>query len=266
MRELFARRFTPRLVGLRPDLLFPLPAALVELAALDMRTTPLDRLTAVHDTLNQMETHVGLALRSVGGKQSANEYRSALAMPSAHEEVLLLLGVLVSARPSHLASSVAYMRHFAFGAPPHMRDSLEVLVEATRLAERVQVGRIPWRRLESDLRLEDLVRIAERLRRPSLAGEEEEAAGMAAHWRAVMERLELCSMELTRLQEEAWTRLGESRAPCGGGLGMTRAPCGGGGRRRWGEGWGGEGRDRLMVLLTLLHNKLLCSTDIRDNG
>ena len=135
LRELSARRFTPRLVGLRPDLLFPLPAALVELAALDMRTTPLDRLTAVHDTLNQMETHVGLALRSVGGKQSANEYRSALAMPSAHEEVLLLLGVRVSARPSHLASSLAYMRHFAFGAPPHMRDSLEVLVEATRLAE-----------------------------------------------------------------------------------------------------------------------------------
>jgi len=35
----------------------------------------------------------------------------------------------------------------------------------------------------------------------------------------------------------------------------------------------GEGRDRLMVLLTLLHNKLLCNAeeeqergDIRDNG
>jgi hypothetical protein len=247
MRELSARHFSPQLLGLRPDLLFPLPAALVELAALDMRSTPLDRLTAVHDTLTQIETHVRLALGSHnGGKpHGAQEYLGSLLLPSSHEEVLLLLGVLINARPAHLASSLAYMRHFAFSAPPHMRDSLDILGEAASLLDQVHVEKIPWRRPPGDLRLEDLVRIAERLRRPSLTEEEEERVdGREAHWKRVVERLELCSLELTRQQEMAWTKRGEGRS------------------RR---GWGGEGRDRLMVLLTLLHNKLLCSSDIRDN-
>jgi hypothetical protein len=256
LRELAARSFTAGAVGLRDELLLPLPAALVELSALYMRSTPLDRLTAVHDTLSQIETHVRLAFRSVKRKPLGDgELRSAHFFPSAREEVLLLLGVLVNARPDHLASSLAYMRYFAFSAPPHMRDSLAVLVEAAGLAERLQMERIPWRRLETDLRLEDLVRIAESLRRPSL----EEAAvaevdggqrsgRLEAHWRGVIARLELCSMELTRVQEKSWSRLGGA-----GAVGWRRRDA--------------AGRDRLMLLLTLLHNKLLCNSDnIRDNG
>jgi hypothetical protein len=191
LRELAARNFTSDLVGLRAALLFPLPAALVELAALDMRTTPLDRLTAVHDTINQIETHVRVEVhraRKAAGKESSPS-TLLMAYPSAREEVLMLLGVLVKARPDHLASSLVYMQQFGFSAPPYMRDSLEVLREAVDLAEHVAVVRIPWRRLATDLRLEDLVRLAESARRPSMADEAETEVWrsrhghLEAHWK-----------------------------------------------------------------------------------
>ena len=101
----------------------------------------------------------------------------------------MLLGVLVSARPDHLTSSLAYMQHFAFGAPPYMRDSLEVLREAADLAAQIAVARIPWRRLRTELRLEDVVRMAEAMRRPSMAEEADMVdwrsrnRGLDTHWK-----------------------------------------------------------------------------------
>ena len=35
-----------------------MPASLVELAAIDMRSTPLDRLTAVQESLDQVHSHL----------------------------------------------------------------------------------------------------------------------------------------------------------------------------------------------------------------
>jgi hypothetical protein len=181
LRELAARNFTSDLVGLRAQLLFPLPAALVELAALDMRTTPLDRLTAVHDTISQIETHARVEVHTARKAAESSPSTLLLAYPSAREEVLMLLGVLVKARPDHLASSLVYMQQFGFSAPPYMRDSLEVLREAVDLAEHVAMARIPWRRLATDLRLEDLVRLAESGRRPSMAAEAEMEAWRSRH-------------------------------------------------------------------------------------
>jgi len=46
--------FSGEQLGLPEDFCGPLPAAVVELAGLDMRTTPLDRMTCIYDTVEQV--------------------------------------------------------------------------------------------------------------------------------------------------------------------------------------------------------------------
>merc|ERR1712107_136720 len=54
-------------VTLREDLAaIPLPAALVELAAIDQHSTPLDKVTCVHNCLEQVDTHTRTACLEAG--------------------------------------------------------------------------------------------------------------------------------------------------------------------------------------------------------
>ncbi len=50
--------FSADRLGLAEDFCVPLTAAVVEMASLDMRTTPLDRLTCFYDTVEQVKTHI----------------------------------------------------------------------------------------------------------------------------------------------------------------------------------------------------------------
>lgn len=51
-------RFSGEQFGLPEDFCIPLSAAVVELAGLDMRTTPLDRMTCIYDTVEQVGVHI----------------------------------------------------------------------------------------------------------------------------------------------------------------------------------------------------------------
>jgi hypothetical protein len=55
-------KFSADQLGLREDFCIPLPAAVVELAALDQRTTPLDRMTCIYDTVQQVGVHIRQAV------------------------------------------------------------------------------------------------------------------------------------------------------------------------------------------------------------
>ena len=50
-----------------PDFCIPLPAAVVELAALDQRSTPLDRMTCIYDTVHQVGVHIRQAVLDTHG-------------------------------------------------------------------------------------------------------------------------------------------------------------------------------------------------------
>ena len=50
--------FSAERLGLAEDFCVPPTAAVVELASLDMRTTPLDRLTCFYDAVEQLNTHI----------------------------------------------------------------------------------------------------------------------------------------------------------------------------------------------------------------
>ena len=61
----------------------PLSAAVVELAGLDMRTTPLDRMTCIYDTVEQVGVHIREAVleahadsedRNSESKRGCNRY------------------------------------------------------------------------------------------------------------------------------------------------------------------------------------------------
>ena len=54
--------FGPDQLGLPEDFCIPLPAAIVELASLDQRTTPLDRMTCIYDTVQQIGAHIRQAV------------------------------------------------------------------------------------------------------------------------------------------------------------------------------------------------------------
>ena len=48
-------------LGLQEDFCIPLPAAVVEMSSLDMHTTPLDKMTCIYDTVQQVRTlHQGV--------------------------------------------------------------------------------------------------------------------------------------------------------------------------------------------------------------
>ena len=59
--------FSSEQLGLPPDFCIPLPAAVVELAALDQRSTPLDRMTCIYDTVHQVGVHIRQAVLDTHG-------------------------------------------------------------------------------------------------------------------------------------------------------------------------------------------------------
>ena len=133
--------------SIREDLAsIPLPAALVELAALGQHSTvaaplkfsaasnsllqPLDQATCVHNCLEQLDTHTRTACLEAGSVP-----------PTSQERTILLSSVLMQARPIHLAFSLAYIEHFAFNVPSELEASLATLVHAVKMVELSQEKR-----------------------------------------------------------------------------------------------------------------------------
>lgn len=130
--------FGPDQLGLPDDFCIPLPAAVVELSALDQRTTPLDRMTCIYDTVQQVGVHIRQAvldthadsyemtsiklikLNLLGHQINLLTVPDDLCYPNDREMVLLLATVIVQARPRHLLSTLNYADLFAWAVPSDM--------------------------------------------------------------------------------------------------------------------------------------------------
>lgn len=143
-------------VGLRAGLEVPLPAALVELSALEQGTTPLDRLTMLHDTVALVHAHMREALDEL-------EPECWVQYPSQAEEVQLLATLLIKARLRRVASTLLYIQTFAFSAQPALLESLRSFSEAVNVVSTINLRSVI--KHTSNLNLEDLVRIADKLER-----------------------------------------------------------------------------------------------------
>ena len=143
-------------VGVRSGLQVPLPAALVELAALDQGTTPLDRLTMLHDAIALIHAHIRESLDEL-------EPECPVQYPSQAEEVLLLATLLIKARLRHVGSTILYIETFTFSSQPALMESLRCFTEAVNVLRTINLRSII--KHTSNLNLEDLVRIADKLER-----------------------------------------------------------------------------------------------------
>ena len=130
--------FSADQLGLPEDFCIPLPAAVVELSALDHHTTPLDRMTCIYDTVQQIGAHIRQAVLDTHA--DSDDIRSKylhltsfgmlkltfclvpddLAYPNDREMVLLLATVIVQSRPKHLLSTLNYADIFAWAVPSDM--------------------------------------------------------------------------------------------------------------------------------------------------
>ena len=145
------------------------------------------------------------------------ETEAVLRSPDQQDEAGLLATVLVSARPLHLASSLAYINTFVFSSQQEMASSLKTLEMSVSLLEGVEarssrVSSSRSSRLKRELSLEDLISLTDEMEqrydRHGVARSRETKLTTRDIFREKLaRRLELSSEEMTRHQEEAWARV-----------------------------------------------------------
>ena len=233
LTRLWRKGFNPEQLGLNEEWAIPLPAALVEMAAMDIRTTPLDKLSLIHDTIDQIHTHVRSAVL-----EATQGYL--VEYPGPEDEVLLLSGVLVQSRLLHLMSSIKYVKTFTFSKQPDMMTSLQTLENAMKLLETpaMKTLRPPSSKMKREYSLEDIIGLTDELeQRYDRHGQPMDNAPLSTidiHKEKLASRLEMSSKEMTKHQEEAWAKLDTCAPPLPNNSGRS--------------------------ILRTLHSKLLCSS------
>ena len=144
-------------MGLDPDTwAVPFSPALVELAALDMRSTPLDKLTTIQDCLDQLRTQAGeISLVLEDLERDTHK----------EKDVAILASLLVQARPLHIYSTIFYIEHFVFSKHPDLMSSLECLKSSLSLIEKIdgrKLGR-PISKMKREYNHEDLIELTEEI-------------------------------------------------------------------------------------------------------
>lgn len=75
---LWKTEFSPNQLGLSEDFCIPMPAAVVELSSLDQRTTPLDRMTCIYDTIHQINVHIRQGVLDTYGDRGDDVFNTLL--------------------------------------------------------------------------------------------------------------------------------------------------------------------------------------------
>ena len=144
-------------LGLDPDTwALPFSPALVELASLDMRSTPLDKLTTIQDALDQLRTQAGEMSLVVEDLERDTRTET---------EVVILASLLVQARPLHIYSTIFYIEHFVFSKHPDLSRSLECLKSSLALIEKSEarnIGRASSK-MKREYSHEDLIELTEEI-------------------------------------------------------------------------------------------------------
>ncbi|XP_070572550.1 ankyrin repeat domain-containing protein 27-like [Ptychodera flava] len=92
--------------GVKPEFCCPLPASIVELANLDGLTTPLEKVSCLKATLDNISEEVNDSLRS--NSMPGDE----LPCLTSDDLISILITLLIQAKSRHLASNLYYMEHF----------------------------------------------------------------------------------------------------------------------------------------------------------
>lgn len=150
--------------GAPEDFAVPLPAAVVELASIDRLTSPVDKLTCLRTTMDLIMAEIkGAIVDAHCVLPTGNEPWSPPIRPTSDDLIPLLMGVLVQAKPLHLASNLFYMENFQWTLEPNnaLSHSLVTFKTAVQTLLGISINELPpkSRKILQELSLEDLIKV-----------------------------------------------------------------------------------------------------------
>lgn len=240
---LFHSDFSTDQLGLPEDFCVPLPAAVVEMASLDMRTTPLDKLTCLYDTVQQINVHIREAV--IDARADTEIVTEDLPSPNDHDMVLLLTTVIIRARPMHLMSTLDYADLYAWAVPIDIIEVVKLVSSAAELVHNIQPKTLQPSngKLKREVSMEEIIQLTDELSNSfDRRGKRLEPlkSALDLHRERFTQRLEQSTEDRLKKQEAAWARLDRCPTP-----NTNNQP---------------NGRFR-RGLLASIHTKLICSTD-----
>ena len=135
-------------------------AIMFYLISLFPRSTPLDKLTALHDTIEQVRAQIREMEAETAGVDT----------DLGKIEAAVLRALLVQARPLYLHSSLFYLSHFTLSPRQDMRESLDTLHSAFSQIQGVLAE--PWQsrassaaavKMKREYSLEDLIDLTDEI-------------------------------------------------------------------------------------------------------
>ncbi|XP_012265046.2 ankyrin repeat domain-containing protein 27-like [Athalia rosae] len=164
---------TPDQLGADESLAISLPAAVVELATLDAREGPLEKLLCLRSTLDLIIAQIKAAFAEVQTKTEKDKCGddsnsiSTPAQPLSTDCIVsLLLYVIIKSRPSKLVTDLHYIQHFLWSISPQdgLSDSLVTFEAAVTALFRIQVLDLPHKsnKVKTELPIGELFEVMSR--------------------------------------------------------------------------------------------------------
>lgn len=165
--ELSRLGISPDQLGAPEDLAVQLPAAVVELAALDNLQCPIEKLMCLKACLDLILAQVKGALVDF---YSISDEGSGLPPVASEDLISLLVAVLIQAKPLHLVSNIFYMEHLQWTLPPNdcLSYSLVTFKAALKKLLNIKVEELRPRskKVRRELTLEDLFLVTGEIEQP----------------------------------------------------------------------------------------------------
>ena len=126
------------------------------------RMTPLDKMTIIHDTMEQIRTQEREIVLETEEYCTPGDSVDTTHDTGVRDEASLLSGVLVQARPLYLHSTLFYIKHFTFSQHPDMLQSVQVLEKSLQMLQTLKGKKLRCgsAKMKREYILEDLIRKA----------------------------------------------------------------------------------------------------------
>ncbi|XP_012288173.1 uncharacterized protein LOC105703942 isoform X2 [Orussus abietinus] len=171
--QLMDLRITPDQLGVQESFAICLPAAIVELATLDAREEPLQKLLCLRNTLDLIVAEVKGALADVKTKTDDNcenicsNYQPSSSKSLSSDDLIPLLAyVIVKARPTRLMTDLHYVKNLLWSVSPHDGQSYSLVMfkAAISLLQDVNIHALPERssKVKLELPIGELLEVVNR--------------------------------------------------------------------------------------------------------
>ncbi|XP_015592889.1 uncharacterized protein LOC107266676 isoform X2 [Cephus cinctus] len=137
---------TPDQLGASVSMAISLPAAIVELATLDAREGPLEKLLCLKSTLELIVAEIKGALADIETKndeESADTKSSIESLkytPSTDDLIPLVMYVIVKARPMRIVTDLHYINNFLWSISPHDGLSYSLITFKTAISALFEIN------------------------------------------------------------------------------------------------------------------------------